>query len=206
MRFYIDFENVGCGGLKGIENLKESDMVVIYYSNNPSLNMDTVEKLVQTKAKIEFQKLSDEIKNMNLKNALDIVILNDISRLISGQYHEWVVIVSNDGGYDATVNSYAVHGKQVKRVASISKAAQTSTPVQPKKNNSKVSKVNEQEIAALFKKELSQFSANKQEIINMIKGAKTRSQINDTLAKKFHNHTGKIMKAIKPYIKQLPGK
>lgn len=203
MRYYIDFENVSCGGLKGIENLKESDTVVIYYSNNPSLNMDTVIKISKTKAKIEFQKLSDEIKNMNLKNALDIVILNDISRLIDSQYNEWIFIISNDSGYDTFINSFAENEKKIKRVSAISKAQPTTSTA--KKSNSKGTSVNEQELTALFKKELSEFASKKQEIINIIKSSKTRCQINVALSKKFANKTGKIMKAIKPLIKQLPG-
>ena len=204
MRYYIDFENVNCGGLKGVENLKGSDIVFIYYSNDPSLNMDTVIKIVQTKAKIEFQKLSDEIKNMNLKNALDIVILNDISRIINNQCNEWFIIVSNDSGYDTIINRYAANGKKIKRVASVSKAPQAAA--QTKKNNSAVSTVNEQAITALFKKELSELASQKQQIINIIKSSKTRSNINETIMKHFPNKTGgKIMKAIKPFIKHLPG-
>ena len=80
MRCYVDFENVACAGLKGIENLEESDVVRIYYSNNPSMDIETVKLLLNCKAKIQFVKLADEIKSMNIKNALDIIILNDIDR------------------------------------------------------------------------------------------------------------------------------
>ena len=83
-------------------SLKADDAVIIYYSNNPNLSMETVQKMIQSKAKIEFQKLSDEIKNMNLKNALDIIILNDIARWIStNNSTEIAFITTNDCGYDA---------------------------------------------------------------------------------------------------------
>ncbi len=201
MRFYIDFENVNAGGLKGIESLKADDAVIIYYSNNPNLSMETVQKMIQSKAKIEFQKLSDEIKNMNLKNALDIVILNDIAR-ISGK-KEQIAVITNDCGYDAMIHKFAENGRNVKRAVSISKV---SAPVVSKQPTAGNSKINEQEIAALFKKELSSFASDKQKILNIIKNSKTRSQINNKLTKAFSNNTGKIMKAIKPYIKNLPGK
>lgn len=203
MKFFIDFENVGCNGLTGIEDLLESDIVAIYYSNNPNLNMDTVMKMFQSKAKIKFYKLSDEIKNMNLKNALDIVILYDISRPSNNQCADWMMIVSNDSGYDNAINSFAENGMKLKRITSISKAPKTLSL--SAKNGSAQSKTNEQKITELFKKELSEFISHQQYIINVIMSSKTRSQINNTLTKKFPANTGKIMKAIKPYIKHLPG-
>ncbi len=201
MRFYIDFENVGCGGLKGIPNLKSEDIVSIYYSNNPNLDMETVIKLFHSNAKIDFQKLPDEIKNMNLKNALDIIILNDIGRLNNS---EKVVIISNDTGYDNMIQKFLQKGKNIVRAATVSKIS-TSTVVKQITSNSKI---DEQEISALFNKkgELSGFASSKQKIMNIIKNSKTRSEINNTLTKSFPNNTGKIMQALKPYIKNLPGK
>jgi len=200
MRFYIDFENVNSGGLKGIESLKADDVVIIYYSNNPNLNMETVQKMMQSKAKIEFQKLPDEIKNMNLKNALDIIILNDITR-VSGK-NETFAVISNDGGYDAMLHKFAETGRNIKRAISISKVSVSEV----NKVSTSSSKIDEQAISALFKKELISFASEKQKILNIIKNSKTRSQINNTLTKAFPNNTGKIMKALKPYIKDLPGK
>ncbi|MBR4319490.1 MAG: hypothetical protein IKP69_05500 [Oscillospiraceae bacterium] len=201
MRFYIDFENVGCGGLKGIPNLKSEDIVSIYYSNNPNLDMETVIKLFHSNAKIDFQKLPDEIKNMNLKNALDIIILNDIGRLNNS---EKVAIISNDTGYDNMIQKFLQKGKNIVRAATVSKIS-TSTVVKQITSNSKI---DEQEISALFNKkgELSGFASSKQKIMNIIKNSKTRSEINNTLTKSFPNNTGKIMQALKPYIKNLPGK
>ena len=199
MRIYIDFENVNSGGLKGIDSLKTDDVVIIYYSNNPNLNMETVQKMMQSKAKIEFQKLSDEIKNMNLKNALDIVILNDIAR-ITGK-NEIIAIISNDSGYDAMIQKFSENGRNIKRAVSISKisASKTSTPAKTS------SKIDEKAINALFKKALYVYSSHKEQIMNIIKNAKTRSEINNTLMLTFPTQTGKIMKILKPYIKGLPG-
>ena len=52
MRFYIDFENIGSIGLVGIESLTENDCVRIYYSNNPNINMHTVENMMHSPATI----------------------------------------------------------------------------------------------------------------------------------------------------------
>lgn len=205
MIFFIDFENVGCGGLTGIEQLTASDAARIYYSNNPNLNMDTVIKMMQAQAKIRFHKLSDEIKSMNLKNALDIVILYDISKLSNEQCSDWLIIISNDGGYDNAINSFNKNGKKVKRAASISKAFQTSSISAD--NASAQPKTTEPNIDELFKTELSTFNSQKEYIISVIKSSKTRSQINNKLAQKFNSSdTGKIMKAVKPFINHLPGK
>ena len=202
MKFYVDFENVSVGGLKGIDSLKSDDVVIIYYSNNPNLNMEIVQKMMQSKAKIEFQKLSDEIKNMNMKNALDIIILNDIARITNK--NESVAVITNDSGYDKMIYKFIESGRNIKRAVSISKVSASKIDTATKSS----SKINEQAISALFKskKELSSFASDKQKILNVIKNSKTRSQINNELAKAFHNNTGKIMQAIKPYIKDLPGK
>ena len=89
--------------------------------------------------------------------------------------------------------------RNIKKIVSVSKISENPKPETE-------SKINEQEIIALFKKELSSFASDKQKILNIIKNSKTRSQINNKLTKAFSNNTGKIMKALKPYIKNLPGK
>ena len=104
MRFYIDFENVGCAGLIGIESLTNNDCVRIYYSNNPNVDMNTVENILHSSAKIQFIKLPDSLKMMNLSNALDIVLLTDISRIAATLGSNYAMVISNDKGYDAVIS------------------------------------------------------------------------------------------------------
>ena len=104
MRFYIDFENIGSIGLVGIESLTENDCVRIYYSNNPNINMHTVENMMHSLAKIQFVKLPDSLKMMNLSNALDIVLLTDISRIAATLGSNYAVVISNDKGYDSVIS------------------------------------------------------------------------------------------------------
>lgn len=42
--------------------------------------MHTVENIIHSPAKIQFIKLPDSLKKMNLTNALDIILMTDVSR------------------------------------------------------------------------------------------------------------------------------
>ena len=206
MRFYVDFENVSGAGLRGVEKLKAGDTVIIYYSNNPSVSLEIVKKLLQSKAEIYFQKLSNEIKSMNFRNALDIVILNDISRVSK---HQSIAIVSKDSGYDSMIKKFLFEGKDIQRISSISKLSEEPQTKKETEDSSQEnnSEINFQEVSALFHEggALASFHSSRNKIIGLIKKCKTRSEINCQLSKNFQGDTGKIMKALKPYIKHLPG-
>ena len=68
MNYYVDYENVVCSGLVGIDKLTSNDTVNIYYSNDPNVDMETVIRIRNSKANIVFLKLCNSIKQMNRSN------------------------------------------------------------------------------------------------------------------------------------------
>ena len=67
MKIYlVDFENVKSKGLQGIDNLTETDTVIIFYSeNSDTINFEMHQKVLTSKADIEYFKV-----NVGGKNAL----------------------------------------------------------------------------------------------------------------------------------------
>ena len=206
MRFYIDFENVGSTGLVGIESLTENDCVRIYYSNNPNIDMHTVENMIYSSAKIQFIKLPDSLKMMNLSNALDIVLLADISRIVAALGSNHAVVVSNDKGYDPVISELnQTNGtNKVLRSDSINSS---SISLSETVNNAPGSKaVDHNALNRLFTQTLSKYTKHKGDIITIVETSKTRCEVNNRVNKAFGNNQAKdIMGALKPIIKMLPG-
>lgn len=202
MRFYVDYENVGSNGLCGADHLNESDILRIYYSNNPNISMQTVKEILQTKVKVQFQKMPDKIKSMNLKNAPDIVILTDISRIAETVDSDHLVVISNDSGYDAMLSELSEDSRFL-RFGSIEEfySAKPKTSAENSANA-----VDKNGIRKLFETELSDYADSKQKIMTIVMQSKTRCKINENLIKTLGSAQAScIMKAIKPYIKNLPG-
>lgn len=219
MRYYVDFENVGTSGLTGIEQLTENDCVTIYYSNNPNVNMETVINIKKFAAKIQFLKLSDSLKKMNFSNALDILILTDVSKILPLSDDNFCIIISKDKGYDNIIGEFNKENgsEKIFRESDISDAVKkyksnnkvkNSTSVNVPHKTLKVQKTPIDEIALenLFKKELLKYKQKKNKIIQIVRSSKSRCEINNRIGKSF---TGadqkKIMGKLKPIIKNLPG-
>ncbi|MBO5163481.1 MAG: hypothetical protein J6B75_03445 [Ruminococcus sp.] len=204
MRFYIDFENVGVSGLVGIDALTDTDSVRIYYSNNPNVDMQTVENIVHSSAKIQFIKLPDTLKMMNLSNALDIVLLSDISRIAASLGSNYAVVISYDKGFDAVISELNTTNKldQIIRSDSIKSAL-----IQCSKKSTPVSnKVDAVALNLLFSRSLSKYVQHKDKIIKIVQTSKTRCEINNKVNQTFDCNQAKIiMSSLKPIIKCLPG-
>lgn len=73
MKIYlVDFENVKSKGLQGIDNLTETDTVIIFYSeNSDTINFEMHQKVLTSKADIEYFKV-----NVGGKNALGFSAFN----------------------------------------------------------------------------------------------------------------------------------
>lgn len=77
--FYIDYENVGSSGLKGITELKSSDKVFVYYGNDhATMTLDAHMNISLSNCKMIFKLIQ-----MPVKNAIDCKILFDIEEEIS---------------------------------------------------------------------------------------------------------------------------
>ena len=80
MKIYlVDFENVKSKGLQGIDNLTETDTVIIFYSeNSDTINFEMHQKVLTSKADIEYFKV-----NVGGKNALDFQLSTLLGHLVA---------------------------------------------------------------------------------------------------------------------------
>ncbi len=204
MRFYIDYENVGNAGLVGIESLTNNDCVRIYYSNNPSVDMHTVESISHSPAKKQFVKLPDSLKKMKCKNALDIVILTDVAKIAADLGSNYAIVVTIDKGYDAVISEIKQTCKtnNIIRLESI----QCWTQSTPESLFAASNSIDDSALDVLFNNTLSGFVQSKTEIVDIVKTSKTRTEINNRIQHIFDmNQLRIIMGALKPIIKVYPG-
>ncbi len=95
--YYVDYENVHNGGMKGIEAVGRDDLVYVFYSEVANtMTMETIKKLMQSSCAIEFIDVST-----GTLNALDFQLITLLYATIdSDDYH---YIITNDKGYDASI-------------------------------------------------------------------------------------------------------
>lgn len=99
--FLIDYENVNMNGLKGIEKVKSSDEVVLFYSiNSENIKLDIISTIIRRKISLKLFKL-----NKSDKNALDFQLATYLGSLISikGEFDN-IVIISKDNGYQSSID------------------------------------------------------------------------------------------------------
>ena len=97
--YLIDFENMRCEGLMGIEELSSADQVTIFYSNSAdSLSFEMHQKILSSKAHIEYFKL-----NKGGKNALDFQLTSYLGYLIGKDNDDAYYIISKDTGFDFAI-------------------------------------------------------------------------------------------------------
>lgn len=108
MKIYlVDFENVKSKGLTGIDNLTETDSVIIFYSeNSDTISFEMHQKVLTSKAEIEYFKV-----NVGGKNALDFQLSTLLGYLVAKDMYTNIFIISNDRGFDFLHDFW--HGKYV---------------------------------------------------------------------------------------------
>jgi hypothetical protein len=101
--FLIDFENVRCEGLNGIDALTEDDEVVVFYSDKANtITFDTMHKLTFCKAKLSYYKI-----RRGGQNALDFQMASYLGYLISTNIDTDGVefyLISRDSGFDFVID------------------------------------------------------------------------------------------------------
>lgn len=100
--YFVDYENVNCHGMEGIDKLNKDDLVYVFYSKNAkTINIDYLQVLKNTTASYKFI----EIKDLG-DNALDFQMCTIIGVII-GKYigkELCINIISCDNGYNAITN------------------------------------------------------------------------------------------------------
>ena len=93
----VDFENVSSGGLRGVEDLEETDSLTIFFSNAAhSCENRYLEDIERSGCHFDTCKL----KNTG-KNGLDFYIASRVGEFYGTGHKERVAIISKDQGYKA---------------------------------------------------------------------------------------------------------
>lgn len=95
--FLVDYENVNSLGLNGIDKLKRSDKIVLFYSDSASTISFAVHDMIMKKQiRIEKYKL-----NQSDKNALDFQLVTYLGYWVANHQNRdnEIFIISKDKGY-----------------------------------------------------------------------------------------------------------
>lgn len=111
MNYYlVDYENIGIEGIKALRDIKDKDVIIIFYSENSSqsLPLDIFKEQTTCYA----------IKaNVGTKNALDFQLSSYLGYLIATNFDsDEYTIVSNDTGYDCLCDYWKNYSIKVKRL------------------------------------------------------------------------------------------
>ena len=208
--FFVDYENVNRDGLNGITKLTETDCVRIYYSNAAeTLTFGLHRRINASKAHFDYIKVQ-----IPIKNAVDCQILFDIRDFAKEQRKAEYYIVSKDSDFDQAVETFKANQFKVKKVVEI---CQLAGKQKSASNSSNIKNINvlsdkdrqETQIRSFFEEHFKEkeYTAKKEEIVQLLLESKNRQQINNGLLKIFRNNkVGAIYKRLKPLIKDLPGR
>lgn len=106
MKYLIDFENVANNGFDGLGELRPSDELLIFYSEQHSTISITVHQALE---KSLVHKSYMPVKTGG-KNALDFQLVTWLGHEISQNPKEQFVIVSKDTGFDVVVDFWQKRG------------------------------------------------------------------------------------------------
>ena len=115
--YLVDYENVGPGGLNGIDTLNEENIIHIFYSTNADkLTFELHVKLNQSKSKIFYHKV-----DTSHKNALDFQLSSYLGWLVHENPEHNYFVVSKDTGFNALLPLWKKLRANVSIVADLTK-------------------------------------------------------------------------------------
>lgn len=116
MLFLVDYENVGCSGMRGSEYLDVNDHMILFYSDaKKNIERRYLEAITGSGCTFEICKLCK-----TGKNALDFYIASRLGELIGEGYDGIAVIISNDNGFKAVRDYWEKCAARKRRVISAS--------------------------------------------------------------------------------------
>lgn len=183
--YFIDYENVHVDGLKGVAKLSDEDLVCIFYSERANtLTFGLHRRLIESKAKIEYIKVST-----GTPNSLDFQLTSILGYKIAKEEKQEYVIVSKDKGFDSTVEFWKKAKVEISRVENIT------TDVQ----NSKSELL--KEITSLIGNDNEKYSLN---IYKALRERKSKEGVHNYLMKELHDNkkVTELYKKIKPLLKE----
>lgn len=115
VQFYIDTENVPSSLWSGVfQQLSCCDAVNLYVTNSTLRQEITLATMRFLLNKLQYVNFID--CQVGCKNALDFILISDLSRNVVTAKKTYHVIVSNDHGYDGAVERLVSLGYNVSRV------------------------------------------------------------------------------------------
>ena len=207
--FYIDFENVKDSGLNGIAKLNSEDIVRIYYSEDANkMTFGTHRRIIESPARFEYARMRKDLKGV--KNALDVILMRDMSDRIVEEKSADFYIVSNDGDYDNYVEEKKKNKISISKIGEVCKANQI--PREPKQGKITTHQdernKKEQIFRSYFRKYLKDdYENDKEDILDAYMNAESRQELNNNLQKFFYNEAvSDILKRMSDLTKNMPGK
>lgn len=179
--FLVDFENVQANGVVKLQKIQEGDFLIVFYSENcKNINvcLEILDKVFSLKLKYKSFKV-----NVGTKNALDFQLVSYLGYLIAqGISTDKYYIVSNDTGFDATVDFWK------NRKISVSRIAET--------NKKKKAEASLEEIIAFAGK------ADAEKILQIFNSSKTKAEISVKIGKYYRDSkkAGEVYRKLKPLI------
>lgn len=210
--FYVDFENVKDSGLNGIAKLDVKDVVRIYYSEDANkITFGTHRRIIESPAKFEYVRMRKDLKGV--KNALDVILMNDMSDRIIEENSAEFYIVSADGDFDNYIQEKRKRKISISKISEVCQAAQLQEQPKPKqnknnKNAEEEKKKKEQTFRSHFGKFLKDdYEENKEDILAAYMNANSRQEFNNNLQQYFYNDAvSDILSRMSGLIKNMPGR
>jgi hypothetical protein len=208
MTYYlIDFENVHAAGISNPALCEPGDIVCIYFGTaSQDLPLETIHAFFQRQIRLETVPV-----NTGSKNALDFQLATHLGYLIGSREHAdaGYRIVSNDTGYDCVIAYWKEKGVDIERIADLTgqeKSAPSRQKQKPKKKTAakeSTTRKNTKEIISTSKEEMLRYLEPDEyvdELLVIFNGYKTRTSINNYLAKYFRDSqkASAIYKKLKP--------
>ncbi len=120
--YLVDFENVNCSGLAGAENLTNNDITIIFFTNNPKVDMCTLSNFNNSNLRLIWVPAGSQSLDMCLASYLGYLIGrgdNDAERYIETTTY----IISKDKGFDNVVRFWKDKGiGKIERHASLAES------------------------------------------------------------------------------------
>ena len=207
--FYIDFENVKDSGLNGIAKLNSKDIVRIYYSEDANkMTFGTHRRIIESPAHFEYSRMRKDLKGV--KNALDVILMKDMSDRIVEEKTADFFIVSNDGDFDNYIEEKRKNKINISRINEVCKANQIQDEPRQKKitTHQEERKKKEQIFRSYLGRYLKDdYEDDKEDIFDAYMNAESRQELNNNLQKYFYNEAvSDILKRMSDLTKNMPGK
>lgn len=211
--FYVDYENVKDSGLNGIAKLDFQDVVRIYYSEDANkMTFGTHRRIIESPAKFEYVRMHQDLKGV--KNALDVILMKEMSERMIQENSADFYIVSADGDFDNYIQEKKKRKISISKITEVCQASKLAEQPkqQPAKQNNKKNeeenKKKEQAFRTHFGKFLKDdYEENKEDILDAYMNAKSRQELNNNLQQYFYNDAvSDILSRMSALIKNMPGR